>query len=133
MNVQKIRYMISEEACMSSGTDNGNYLQFTLLCDRIEVTGGKQKMIVYYKLKKILEERGMSWQDLENAGISKNMPYKFSKNKGVNTDTIDKVCRYLHVQPGDIMESIDEKAQEEEKIKAEMAILQAKLDALQNK
>lgn len=133
MNVQKIRYMISEEACMSSGTDNGNYLQFTLLCDRIEVTGGKQKMIVYYKLKKILEERGMSWQDLENAGISKNMPYKFSQNKGVNTDTIDKVCRYLHVQPGDIMESIDEKAQEEEKIKAEMAILQAKLDALQNK
>lgn len=133
MNVQKIRYTIFVEVCTFSGTDNGNYLQSTLLCGRIEVIGGKRKMIVYYKLKKILEEKGMNWQDLENAGISKNMPYKFSQNKGVNTDTIDKVCRYLHVQPGDIMESIDEKAQEEAKIKAEMAILQAKLDALQNK
>lgn len=133
MNARKIRFTISEEVCMFSGTETENYLQSTLLCGRIEVTGGKRKMIVYYKLKKILEQREMSWQDLENAGISKNMPYKFSQNKGVNTDTIDKVCRYLHVQPGDIMESIDEKAQEEEKIKAEMAILQAKLDALQNK
>lgn len=133
MNARKIRFTISEEVCMFSGTETENYLQSTLLCGRIEVTGGKRKMIVYYKLKKILEQREMSWQDLENAGISKNMPYKFSQNKGVNTDTIDKVCRYLHVQPGDIMESIDEKVQEEEKIKAEMAILQAKLDALQNK
>lgn len=90
-------------------------------------------MIVYYKLKKILEERGMNWQSLLDAGLSVNMPYKFSQNKGVNTDTIDKVCAYLKVQPGDIMEWVDEKSIQEAKLQSEIDILQAKLAELQKK
>ena len=133
MNARKIRFTISEEVCTFSGTDNGNYLQFTLLCGRIDVTGGKRKMIVYYKLKKILEEKGMNWQSLLDAGLSANMPYKFSQNKGVNTDTIDKVCAYLQVQPGDIMEWVDEKSIQEAKLQSEIEILQAKLAELQKK
>lgn len=43
MNARKIRFTISEEVCMFSGTETENYLQSTLLCGRIEVTGGKQK------------------------------------------------------------------------------------------
>ena len=35
------------------------------------------------------------------------MPQRFSQNKSVTTDTIDKVCEYLKVQPGDIMEWIE--------------------------
>lgn len=90
-------------------------------------------MIVYYKLKKILEERGMNWQSLLNAGISQNMPTRFSKNKSVTIDTIDKICTYLQVQPGDIMEWVDEKSIQEAKLQSEIDILQAKLAELQKK
>lgn len=46
----------------------------------------------------------MQWKDLCDAGISINMPAKFSKNKPMNTDIINKVCEYLKVQPSEIME-----------------------------
>lgn len=74
----------------------------------------------------------MQWKDLCDAGISINMPAKFSKNKIMNTDIINKVCEYLEVQPSEIMEwipdaeynkSIEEKA----KIEAQIAELQEKL------
>ncbi len=89
-------------------------------------------MIIYNKLATILRERNMQWKDLCDAGISINMPAKFSKNKTMNTDIINKVCEYLKVQPSEIMEwipdaeynkSIEEKA----KIEAQIAELQAKL------
>lgn len=74
----------------------------------------------------------MQWKSLCDAGISINMPAKFSKNKPMNTEIINKVCEYLKVQPSEIMEwipdaeynkSIEEKA----KIEAQIAELQAKL------
>lgn len=85
-------------------------------------------MIVFYKLANILKEREMQWKDLCNAGISVNMPARFSQNKSVNIDTIDKVCTYLKVQPGDIMEWVEDKSEAERKqIEAQIAELQAKL------
>lgn len=89
-------------------------------------------MIVYKKLEKILQDRNMQWKSLCDAGISVNMPAKFSKNKPMNTDIINKVCEYLHVQPSEIMEWIPdaeyEKANaEKQAIEAQIAELQAKL------
>lgn len=81
-------------------------------------------MIVYYKLANILKERNMQWKDLCKAGISVNTPTKFSQNKTMNTEMIDKVCAFLNVQPGDIMEWVNESDQKEREI-------QAKIDALQ--
>lgn len=81
-------------------------------------------MIVYYKLANILKERKMQWKDLCEAGISVNTPTKFSQNKTMNTEIIDKVCAFLKVQPGDIMEWVNESDQKERDI-------QAKIDALQ--
>ena len=81
-------------------------------------------MIVYYKLANILQERKMQWKDLCEAGISVNTPTKFSQNKTMNTEIIDKVCAFLKVQPGDIMEWVNESDQKEREI-------QAKIDALQ--
>lgn len=81
-------------------------------------------MIVYYKLANILKERNMQWKDLCKAGISVNTPTKFSQNKTMNTEMIDKVCSFLKVQPGDIMEWVNESDQKEREI-------QAKIDALQ--
>ena len=89
-------------------------------------------MIVYTKLENLLKDRNMQWKSLCDAGISINMPAKFSKNKPMNTDIINKVCEYLKVQPSEIMEwipdaeynkSIEEKA----KLEAQIAELQAKL------
>ena len=92
-------------------------------------------MIVYKKLEKILQDRNMQWKSLCDAGISVNMPAKFSKNKPMNTDIINKVCEYLHVQPSEIMEWIPDaeynKANEEKaKLEAQIAELQAKLKTM---
>lgn len=91
-------------------------------------------MIVYNKLDEILEQKGMTWNDLCNAGLSANMPQKFKKNKALNTTTVDLVCEYLGVQPGDIMEyvpdgNVEERRKEFEKakIKRQIAELQEKL------
>ena len=92
-------------------------------------------MIVYKKLEKLLQDRNMQWKSLCDAGISVNMPAKFSKNKPMNTDIINKVCEYLHVQPSEIMEWIPDaeynKANEEKQaIEQQIAELQAKLKTM---
>ena len=84
-------------------------------------------MIVYYKLANILKERNMQWKDLCEAGISINTPTKFSQNKTMNTEIIDKVCAFLKVQPGDIMEWVDESDQKEREIQAQIDALQKQL------
>ena len=93
-------------------------------------------MIVYYKLANVLKERNMTWKDLRMAGLSQNMPTRFSKNENINSDTINKVCEYLHVQPSEIMEWIPDaeynKANEEiASIDAQIAELMAKKKELQ--
>lgn len=84
-------------------------------------------MIVYYKLANILKERKMQWKDLCEAGISVNTPTKFSQNKTMNTEIIDKVCAFLKVQPGDIMEWVNESDQKEREIQAKINALQKQL------
>lgn len=90
-------------------------------------------MIVYYKLGNILKERKMQWKDLCNAGISINMPTRFSQNKNISSDTIDKVCQFLNVQPGDIMEYVDEDKAKEAEILAQMEVLKKQLEEVRSK
>lgn len=97
-------------------------------------------MIVYDKLANILKERNMQWKDLCSSGISINTPTKFSQNRTMNTEVIDKVCEYLQVQPSEIMEwipndeyekRINEKANaEKQAIEQQIAELQAKLKSM---
>ena len=88
-------------------------------------------MIIYKKLEGILKEKNMQWKDLCNAGISVNMPAKFSKNKPMNTDIINKVCEYLKVQPSEIMEWIPDA--EYNKTNAEIASIEAQIVELEAK
>ena len=81
-------------------------------------------MIVYYKLANILKERNMTWKDLRACGLVVNTPIQDSKNRNVNTKTLDRVCRFLKVQPADIMEWV-----EDENILREKEIL-AQIEAL---
>lgn len=95
-------------------------------------------MIVYYKLDALLKERKITKTQLtKDTGISTNIVSKISKNEGFKTETIDRLCEYLKVQPSEIMEWIpnDEyekkmqnvKHKEKQAIEAQIAELQAKL------
>lgn len=90
-------------------------------------------MLVYYKLANILKERNMQWKDLCKSGISINMPARFSQNKSMNTDTIDKVCTFLKLQPGDIMEWVESTdVLKEKEIQSQIESLQKQLAELKN-
>ena len=93
-------------------------------------------MIVYDKLGDYLKSQNMKYIDLQNAlGLSPSMTAKFTKNRTISTDTLNKVCEYLHVQPSEIMEWIPdseyEKANaEKQAIEQQIAELQAKLKTM---
>ena len=74
----------------------------------------------------------MTWKDLRKAGLSQNMPTRFSKNENISSDTLNKVCEYLHVQPSEIMEWIPDAEYQKQNaernaIEQQIAELQAKL------
>ena len=90
-------------------------------------------MIVYYKLDTLLSERKITKTQLcKDTGISTNVVSKISKNEVFKTDTLNRICEYLQVQPSEIMEWIPDaeyKKTNEKKqaIEAQIAELQAKL------
>ena len=96
-------------------------------------------MIVYDKLGDYLKSQNMKYIDLQNAlGLSPSMTAKFTKNRIISTDTLNRICEYLHVQPSEIMEWIPDaeynKANEEiASIEAQIAELEAKKKQLQGK
>ena len=88
-------------------------------------------MIVYTKLATLLNERKMTWKELRNSGIAANTPQKFSQNRPVSTESLNKICEYLKVQPSEIMEWIPDA--EYEKANAEIASIEAQIAELQAK
>ena len=89
-------------------------------------------MIVYNKLMKILQERNMQLKDLLKADIRINTLTKFSQNKTMNNDNIDKVCIFLNIQPSDMMEVVkSEKELKKKSIQTQIEILQRQLAELQ--
>jgi putative transcriptional regulator len=94
-------------------------------------------VIVYSKLDDYLVAKGMKYIDLQRAlNLSPSMTAKFTKNRTMSTDTLNKVCEYLQVQPSEIMEWIPDAEYEKtnaEKlaIEAQIAELQAKLKQMQ--
>lgn len=92
-------------------------------------------MIVYYRLDSLLKERNVTKTQLcKDTGISTNVISKISKNEGFKTETIDRLCEYLQVQPSDIMEWIPNEEYEKrqnEKQNAEKLAIEAKIAELQ--
>lgn len=65
--------------------------------------------IRYYKLFDVLNRRGLKKTDLlQLAHISAPTLAKLSKGDTIQTDVISRICAALNVQPGDIMEYIEE-------------------------
>ena len=93
-------------------------------------------MIVYNRLNNYLKSQNKKYSDMQRElSLSPTLIAKFQKNRNINTDTINKVCEYLKVQPSEIMEWIPDaeyNAQnaEKAKIEAQIAELQAKLKTM---
>lgn len=90
-------------------------------------------MIIYNRLSDYLKSQNKKYSDMQRElSLSPTLIAKFQKNRNVNTDTINKVCEYLKVQPAEIMEwipDVEYNAQnaEKAKIEAQIAELQEKL------
>lgn len=66
-------------------------------------------MITYKKMFHLLVDREMKDADLrKKAEISAPTMTKLRNDKIVQTDIIDKLCKALQCQPGDIMEYLEE-------------------------
>jgi putative transcriptional regulator len=73
-------------------------------------------MIDYSKLFALLKIRNMKKTDLLKI-ISSPTLAKLSKGQNISTDTIDKICIHLGVQPSDIMEVYEEEIIDGKKLK----------------
>lgn len=65
-------------------------------------------MITYNGFKALVEEKGAKYR-LRKAGISPTVIAKALHGQGsIETITIDKLCKLLNCQPGDLMEYVDD-------------------------
>jgi DNA-binding Xre family transcriptional regulator len=69
--------------------------------------------IKFYKLLDLLNRKGISKEELRVAiGASSATISKLSKNENVSMDVIEKICRFLDCQPGELMEYIPDERKE---------------------
>ena len=64
--------------------------------------------IKYYKLFDVLQRREMKKTDLLKFGITSPTLAKISKGANINTESIERICKALKVQPANIMEYVDD-------------------------
>jgi putative transcriptional regulator len=62
--------------------------------------------IRYYKLFDLLNRKGMKKSDLREI-LSPGTVAKLSKGEYISGEVVEKLCRFLNCQPGDIMEFFD--------------------------
>ena len=66
-------------------------------------------MISYKPFQKLLIDKGIKKTDLiKLADISGATMAKLNTNEYVSLEVIDKLCKTLHCQPGDLLEYIEE-------------------------
>lgn len=66
--------------------------------------------IKFKKLFSLMKKKGLSTYKIRQENIISQSALTALKNdKSVTTDTLDKLCKALNCQPGDIMEYEDEK------------------------
>ena len=62
--------------------------------------------LVYDKFFELLSIKGINKSDLRNYGFSQRVSVKLSKGEDISTNTLNRICKLLDCQPGDIMEYI---------------------------
>lgn len=102
----------------------------------VRKAGGVMCDSIYNKPGDYLKSQNKKWIDLQNAlSLNPSMTTKFTKNRTISTDTLNRICEYLHVQPSEIMEWIpdaeyESQNAEKQAIEAKIAKLQAKLKTM---
>ena len=65
--------------------------------------------IIYDKLLKLLDEKGITSYTIKKNGVIGQATFKKIKEGGaIDTRTIEKLCKLLDCQPGDIIEYVEE-------------------------
>lgn len=65
--------------------------------------------IKYYKLLILLNKRGIAKTQLrDDLGFGTNTIAKFANHEPVSFEVLNKLCGYLDVQPGDMIEYIND-------------------------
>lgn len=73
--------------------------------------------ILYDKLQELMTTKGIKKYDLRKAGVNSQILDKALSNGNIDSRTINKLCRLLDCQPGDIMEYVpDTPAQDHESL-----------------
>lgn len=67
--------------------------------------------ISYEKLFSLMEQQGINKRWLRLNGIHANSVDRLIKNQYVTTEIIERLCKLLNCQPGDIMEYIPDEAE----------------------
>ena len=68
---------------------------------------GAHMKISYKRLWKLLIDKEMKKVDLrDQAGLTTNVLAKLGKNEHVSTQSLEKICRILECEVGDILEFI---------------------------
>lgn len=69
--------------------------------------------IVYDKLLKLLDEKGITSYTIKKDNIIGQATFKKIKEGGdIDTRSIAKLCKLLNCQPGDLMEYVEEGSEE---------------------
>lgn len=65
--------------------------------------------IKYDKLFKLMSEKGVTQYQLRQSGVSASTINKIKNGEGgLDHRSINKICKLLNCQPGDIMEYVDD-------------------------
>lgn len=65
--------------------------------------------VIYVKLWKLLEEKGMKKIELQRkAGISGNILARMGRNEYISMESVEKICYVLDCRTDDILEFIPE-------------------------
>lgn len=87
--------------------------------------------ISYQRLFDILKDKGIMQKTMkEDLNLSGSIVARLKHNESVTTETLGKICEYLHCQPNDIMEVIydtEVTLKQKQAIEAQIAELQDKL------
>lgn len=91
-------------------------------------------MITYNKLFDLMKEKNLSMTDLRNGTAqSPTITSKLQKNENCNVATINKICEWLQIQPGEIMEWIPDAEYEAKKQNTDKIALEKQIAELQEK
>jgi putative transcriptional regulator len=78
----------------------------------VKNTSGRRQIVVEIRVDELLEEHGRSFYWLaKETGISHTTLWRLKKGKalGINFVTLEKICRGLNCQPGDVLGLANEK------------------------